>query len=185
MARKVLVDPSELSCSISFDTFTDPRVLPCVHTFCYGCLEGWMKKSGSSQTITCRLCKDVSTIPSGGLNKIKNNYFIADLVERINKIELISSHRKVECSKKDMALGEVDSIIHCKTHSRNDIDKYCVDCDLAACGTCLLRNHRQHNLVDLDEQAKISKQQLQGVIQQTDVINKLIDDQIQDSEKHE
>ena len=39
--------------------------------------------------------------------------------------------------------------------------------------------------MDLEKQAKISKQRLQGVIQQTDVLIKLIDDKIQDSEKHE
>ena len=82
-------------------------------------------------------------------------------------------------------MDEVDPIIYCKTHARNVIDQYCVDCDLAACGTSLLRNHRQHNLVDLEEQAAISKQKLQGVLRQTDVLIKLIDDQIKDSEKHE
>ena len=184
MASKVLVDPSELSCSICLDTFTDPRALPCVHTYCYGCLEVWVQKSGSSQTITCPLCKDVSPIPSGGLNKIKNNYFTADLVERINKIKLKAGHANVDCTSKNIELGEVDPIIYCKTHARNVIDQYCVDCDLAACGTCLLRNHRHHNLVDLEEQAAISKQQLKGVLQQADVLIKLIDTKIQESEKH-
>ena len=117
--------------------------------------------------------------------RIKNNYFIADLVERINKIELKCSRREVRSTEEVVELGEVDSIIYCKSHARNVITQYCVDCNLAACDTCLLRNHRRHNLVDLDEHAKISKQQLQGVLQQTDVIIKLIDDTIQDSVKYE
>ena len=54
--------------------------------------------------------------------------------------------------KEHITLDDVAPII-CKTHPRNAIDQYCVDCDLAACGTCLLRDHRQHNLVDLEEQA--------------------------------
>ena len=120
-----------------------------------------MKKSGSSQTITCPLCKDVSTIPSGGIIRIKNNYFIADLVKRINKIELKCSRREVKSTKEVVELGEVDFIIYCISHARNAINQYCVDCNLAACDTCLLRNHSRHNLVDLDEHAKISKQQLQ------------------------
>ena len=181
MASKVLVDPLDLSCSICLDEFTDPRVLPCVHTYCYGCLGGWVKKAGSRQTITCPLCKDVSPIPSGGLKRMKNNYFIADLVEQINKIELKPSH----ATPRNVELSEVHPIIYCKTHARNVVDQYCVDCDLAACGTCLLRNHMQHNLVDLEEQATISKQQLQSVILQTDVFIKLLNDKIQDSEKHE
>ena len=185
MASKVVIELTELRCSICMDIFSDPRVLECVHTFCYACLEGWVKMDGSNQTITCPLCKDVSPIPSGGLTRIKNNYFIADLVDRINTKEINIRHGEIEHNKKDIELDEADPIIYCKIHARNVIDQYCVDCDLADCGTCLLRNHRHHKLVDLEEQAKISKQQLQGVIQQTDIIIKLIDDQIQNSEKHE
>ena len=144
-----------------------------------------METSGSRETIICPLCKDVSHIPSGSLNKMKNNYFIADLVQRINKIELKPSHSNADCTNKNIEFGELDPMIYCKIHAMNVVDQYCVDCDLAACGTCLLRNHRHHKLVDLDEQAKVSKQQLQGVLQQTDVLIKLIDDQIQKSEKHE
>ena len=135
-----------------------------------------MTKSGSNQTITCPLCKDVSPIPSGGLKEIKNNYYLTNLVSRIDQVDLQSA-----C----IQLDEAAPIIYCKTHPRNVIHKYCVDCDLADCGTCLLRDHRQHKLVDLEEQAKISKQQLKGVLQETDVLIKLIDEQIQDSEKHE
>ena len=185
MASKVLVNPSELSCSICLDVFKDPRVLPCVHSFCHICLEGWVKKSGSSQTITCPLCKDLSPVPSEGLKGIKSNYFIADLVERIHKTDLKSSSGGVGITKESIKLKEAIPIIYCKFHARNVIDQYCVDCDLPACGTCLLRDHRHHNLVDLDTQAEISKHKLQGVLRRTDVLIKLIDDKIQDSEKHE
>ena len=159
-------------------------MLPCIHSFCYGCLEEWVDKSGSKQTICCPLCKDVSLIPAGRLNRIKNNYFIADLVERLSEKNLKPSHREVKCTKEDIKLVEV-YLIYCNIHARNVVDQYCVDYDLAACGTCLLRNHRQHNLVDLDEQAPISKQQLQAVLKQTDVLTKLIDDKINDNERHE
>ena len=185
MASKVLIDQSELSCSICLDVFTDPRVLPCVHTFCYGCLEGWVNKSGSSETINCPLCKHVCPIPSDGLKEIKNNYFIADLIHRINKVELKPSDIEVESIKGSIQQDESVSLIYCKSHDRNVIDQYCIDCDVAACGTCLLRDHRNHNLVDFEEQATISKQQIEGVLQQTDVIIKLIDDEKEDSEKHE
>ena len=144
-----------------------------------------MKISGSSKTITCPLCKDESDIPSGGIKRIKNNYFIADLVERINKIEIKPSRREVRRPKEFLEFSELDPIIYCKSHVRNVIDQYCVDCDLAACGTCLLQDHRHHNLVDLEEQATISIQQLQDVLQQTYLLIYQIDDKIQDSKKHE
>ena len=49
MASKILVDPSDLSCSICIEVFNDPRALPCLHSYCYGCLEGWVKKSKSNK----------------------------------------------------------------------------------------------------------------------------------------
>ena len=175
MASQVLVDPPDLSCSICLDTFKDPRVLPCVHSFCYGCLEGWISKSRSSQTITCPLCRDASPIPSGGLKKMKENNFIADLVSRMHTMDLKSTDGEVESSKENLPFSNVP-YIYCQIHERNIIDRYCVDCDIAACGTCLLRDHRHHKLVDLEELAKISKQNLQCVLEHTDVVIELIND---------
>ena len=95
MASKVLVEHSELSCSICLEVFKDPRALPCLHSFCYDCLEGWVKKSRSNKTICCPLCKEVSPVPSGGLKTIKYNNFLADLVKRMDAIEVESRHREV------------------------------------------------------------------------------------------
>ena len=182
MASKVLVDPSDVSCSVCLDIFTDPRVLRCAHSFCYGCLKGWVNKSGSSQTMTCSICRDISPIPSGGLKKVKDSKFLADLVDKMRKMDLISTHGEFEFIKENMSVGKTP-YIYCQFHARNIIDQYCVDCGLAACGTCLLRDHRHHKLVDLEEQAAISKQQLQGIIQQVDLFIELIEKEINESRK--
>ena len=184
MASKVLVEHSELSCSICLEVFEDPRALPCLHSFCYGCLEGWVKKSRSIKTICCPLCKEVSPVPSGGLKTIKYNYFLADLVKRMDTIEVESRHRGVQGNKEDIKLSDV-APFYCKAHPRHEVDQYCADCDFAACGTCLLRNHRHHNLVDIAEQAKISNKQLQYILKQTTTMIQLIDQQIDDSNKYD
>ena len=184
MASKVMVEPSELSCRICLDVLNDPRALPCLHSFCYGCLEGWVKNSRASKNICCPLCKEVSTVPSGGLKAIKYNYFLADLVRRMKAMDVKSSHRGAEFTDGDSKLTDVTSF-QCKTHPRNSIDQYCVDCDFAACGTCMLRNHRHHNLVDIAEQAKVSNKQLQHILKQTTAMIQLIDQQIDDSNKYD
>ena len=183
MANKVLVDPSDLSCSMSGGIY-DPRALPCLHSFCYGCLEGWVKKSSSNKSICCPLCKEVSPVLPGSIKTIKYNYFLADLVQRIDAIELKAKRKRAEFKKKDIKLSDVEAFF-CKAHPRNPIDQYCVDCDFAACGTCLLRNHSQHNLVDIAEQAKISSKQLQHILKQTTSMMQLVDQQIDDSHKYD
>ena len=80
-------------------------------------------------------------------------------------------------------LGEVAPPC-CKIHPRNTVDQFCIDCNLAVCGTCLLRNHRQHNLVDLTDHAETSRKQLENILKETDVIIRLIDEKIDDCETH-
>jgi len=36
---------NESECAICKEVFTDPRVLPCVHTFCLKCIQGWRQTS--------------------------------------------------------------------------------------------------------------------------------------------
>ena len=226
MASKVSVDHSELICSVCLETFTDPRSLPCLHSFCFSCLENWWKNSATGRNISCPICKEKSGLPPRGIKDVKSNFFVADLVERLSKKVSAPADKDVVCYTDDCGqtavqyctegcgrlctdclhhhgksrgsrnhtVVDVDKsttddiisdVLYCNTHPRSVIDQYCVDCDLAACGTCLLRHHRQHKLVDIEEQAKISQKELQAVLQQTDVLIKLIDEQINDSEKHE
>ena len=184
MASKVLVEHSELSCGICLEVFKDPRALPCLHSFCYECLEGWLNKSKSNKTICCPLCKEESPVPSGGLKTTKRNYFLADLVKRMDAIEVESWHRGNECTKKAITLRDV-APFYCKDHPSHEVDQYCVDCDFGACSTCLLQNHKDHNLVDIAEQAKISINQLQHILKQTTTMIQLIDQHIDDSNKYD
>ena len=229
MATGITVEPSELTCAICLEVLTDPRMLPCVHSFCFGCLDEWMKKSARNKTITCPLCKETSLLPKVGLKKVKNNYFLQDLVGRLNKKETKASRRGTECSAGDCVQPSLqyctegcghlctDCFEHhtrskanknhcvvpadeapavdpirlcevappcCKIHPRNTVHQFCIDCNLAVCGTCLLQNHRQHNLVDLTEHAETSRKQLENILKETDIIIKLIDEKIDDCETH-
>lgn len=47
----------ELCCPVCQDYFTDPVLLPCSHSFCNACLQGWFS---SRQIRDCPLCKTVS-----------------------------------------------------------------------------------------------------------------------------
>src|SRR6218665_2414241 len=66
-------------CCICSETFTDPRILPCVHTFCMQCLEEVGSKSNKKpgQNMPCPSCKREFVIPLEGFTAIKKNFFLA------------------------------------------------------------------------------------------------------------
>ena len=44
-----------VTCSICLEDFTDPRALPCVHSYCKACLERLITPQGK---ITCPQCRN-------------------------------------------------------------------------------------------------------------------------------
>ncbi|XP_004474108.2 ret finger protein-like 4B [Dasypus novemcinctus] len=49
----------EAKCPVCLDFFSNPISLSCAHTFCFDCIENWMREREKS-TLTCPLCRGVS-----------------------------------------------------------------------------------------------------------------------------
>ena len=72
----------EVSCSVCMTTFTDPKQLPCLHSFCLHCLEGILRTSGRHDVITCPECRRESRVPSSGnLKDLPTNFRINSLLD--------------------------------------------------------------------------------------------------------
>ena len=71
----------EVSCSVCTTTFTDPKILPCLHSFCLHCLQGIQRASGRQNIITCPECRRESRDPSGSLNDLPTNFRINSLLD--------------------------------------------------------------------------------------------------------
>ena len=56
----------EVSCSVCSDIFTDPKHLPCLHSFCLHCLSQWHRTSHGCDTIRCPKCQAVSRVSESG-----------------------------------------------------------------------------------------------------------------------
>ena len=84
MDIKTLLDNlhEQVSCSVCKTTFTDPKQLPCLHSFCLHCLNEILQTSGRHDVITCPECRRESRVPgSGNLKDLPTNFRINSLLD--------------------------------------------------------------------------------------------------------
>ena len=78
VSKEVYDDVTE--CSICTEVFTDPRVLPCIHTFCLKCLMNYGKDRQPGDDVPCPLCRKEFTIPADGLSGMQKNFVVEKLL---------------------------------------------------------------------------------------------------------
>ena len=62
--------------------YTDPRQLPCLHSFCLHCLNGIQRTSGGQDKIACPECRQEFKAPdNGNLNAWPTNFRINSLLD--------------------------------------------------------------------------------------------------------
>ena len=136
MDIKTLLDNlhDEVSCSVCKCTFTDPKQLPCLHSFCLHCLKGIQRKSGLHGKITCPECKRQFEIPgSGNPSELPTNV-------RINILLDVLSIK--ECSTANVKCGNCDK--------RSAQTLYCFQCCSFWCKECILG----HNIIRTNKEHK-------------------------------
>jgi len=56
-----------MECPICTEVYTDPRVLPCVHTYCLKCIKAWSRDKQLGDQLACPLCRKQFTVPCDGV----------------------------------------------------------------------------------------------------------------------
>ena len=85
------LDESILKCGICLDNYTNPRGLPCLHSFCKECLVGWAKKSGKKGFLTCPNCMQEARIPKKGVKGFPVHFLVNSLQETVDKEKKVSA----------------------------------------------------------------------------------------------
>ena len=146
MDIKTLLDNlhDEVSCSVCMCTFTDPKQLPCLHSFCLHCLNGIQRTSGVHGKIICPECRRQFQIPgSGNPSELPSNF-------RINSLLDVLAIK--ECSTANVKCGNCDK--------RSSQTSYCFQCCSFWCEKCILghdimranNEHRTLALKDFQDQ---------------------------------
>ena len=130
----------EVSCPVCMTTFTDPKQLPCLHSFCLHCLEGILRTSRRHDIITCPECRRESTVPSSeNLKDLPTNFRINSLLD-VLAIQ--------ECSTTGVKCGNCDK--------KSSQSLYCFQCCAFWCDDCIIghniiRTNRDHRVLAIKD----------------------------------
>ena len=130
----------EISCSVCMTKFTDPKQLPCLHSFCLHCLQRIQQTSGIRETISCPECRQNFRIPGDGdLTALPTNF-------RLNSLLDVLAIR--ECNTSGVKCGNCDK--------RSGESYYCFQCCFFWCDDCIslhngIRANKEHHALALKD----------------------------------
>ena len=135
---------SHTICGVCSKPYNDPRILPCLHSFCQQCLHHEIEKSGSQQVFKCPTCKRDTNIPVGGASAVHRNLHLGFEVEVAGYMSKIVSNSEVCCD-------------HCIDGSSGSAVVFCCTCRQFLCQLCHDHHKRgrqlsTHKMVGLDQE---------------------------------
>ncbi|XP_019645776.1 PREDICTED: tripartite motif-containing protein 2-like [Branchiostoma belcheri] len=139
MASKMASDELDeefLTCQVCMLHFRDPKILPCLHTFCKVCLEEWATKQ---QPLECSICRIPVSLLEQGVDGLKTNFYVNNLLDFV-------------AAKKGAEPG-----VPCQVCEGNveGSKSWCADCGVLLCESCTAMHRkipgtRDHELVPQD-----------------------------------
>ena len=137
----------ELTCAICQDLLNNPKILPCLHSFCAGCLKEWSGRLANldplKRHLECPLCRaKVLLSNSRAVEELPSHFSAIRLVEIVRLQEQANS-KKVTPICQNCDEGE------------NGVSM-CSDCMIFLCDFCVKSHHRckatkGHKIQSLDE----------------------------------
>uniref|UniRef100_A0A1X7UVH3 RING-type domain-containing protein n=1 Tax=Amphimedon queenslandica TaxID=400682 RepID=A0A1X7UVH3_AMPQE len=122
----------QLTCPVCLDHYTNPKALPCLHSFCEHCLEGLpLDKKNETYYLSCPTCRQHTELPEEGVGAFPVAFHLNNLKEMqslLNRSTTVPNPQEVTCDD----------------HGK-PLELFCETCDAAICVTCQFDDHRRHN----------------------------------------
>lgn len=154
-------------CVICKENFTDPRSLPCLHTFCMECIQTWINEgretSDDDATSTCPTCRQVFTAPSNidGKCQLPKNFMVANILlirtqlsiridENSSELNGIEGQTERNTAAAAAAVRYNDDACCCQAVDKRMLS-YCADCKYIFCLLCNSLLHSAHKCIGIKE----------------------------------
>ena len=162
MAEEVLKKLEEgLNCSICLDTYTDPKLLQCFHTYCRKCLVPLVDRNQQGQLgLTCPICRQVTPIPDRGVAGLQPAFHINHLLEIQDSVKKLDDPAVAlegavggAMIAATNAASSMHAVKHCREHLEKEVDLYCETCRELVCYKCVIRGgkHQNHDYKEIDQ----------------------------------
>lgn len=165
---------SELTCPICLELFEDPLLLPCAHSLCFNCAHRILVSHCSStkplesvSAFQCPTCRYVITLNQRGLEGLKRNVTLQNIIDRFQKASVSGPNSPSEnrrprpysatlgggggsARSSPAANSSVTGIMSseqrvacqfCEQEPPREAVKTCVTCEVSYCDRCLRATH--------------------------------------------
>ena len=136
-----------ITCEVCSEYYTDPLMLPCLHSFCKKCLIKAKEKQGGPDTsLKCPTCDTSVNLPDGKIEGLTQNLWFEHKSKEASIEKKILSKEAISCDRCD-DLNDAAVV-------------YCCDCGQFLCDYCKkghTRNKKEanHKLIDLETKGSI------------------------------
>ncbi|XP_072300685.1 E3 ubiquitin-protein ligase Midline-1 isoform X2 [Eucyclogobius newberryi] len=145
---------SELTCPICLELFEDPLLLPCAHSLCFNCAHRILvshctpsEPIHSISAFQCPTCRYVITLNQKGLDGLKRNVTLQNIIDRYQKASLSGPNSPSE-TRRDRPFADCYTKMadrvqcqFCEQDPPQDAVKTCVTCEVSYCEECLKATH--------------------------------------------
>uniref|UniRef100_A0A674NNF6 Midline 2 n=1 Tax=Takifugu rubripes TaxID=31033 RepID=A0A674NNF6_TAKRU len=143
---------SELTCPICLELFEDPLLLPCAHSLCFNCAHRILVSHCSSSkplesisAFQCPTCRYVITLNHRGLEGLKRNVTLQNIIDRFQKASLSGPNSPTESRRLQPQRPAASTHSHpcqfCEQDPPREAVKTCVTCEVSYCDRCLRATH--------------------------------------------
>ncbi|XP_030832683.1 E3 ubiquitin-protein ligase rnf168 isoform X1 [Strongylocentrotus purpuratus] len=142
--KRGLQHPQGLACPLCLDTFKNPTLLLCGHTFCKVCLEGYDELRNGVDHMECPVCRKRTKLEENRVAGLSPNFSLKGLQDELHIDEQTSQNL-------------------CPLHKAEYRNIFCEVCENFICITCFIKNHQGHRIIrktDLKEGLRKKKMAL-------------------------
>ena len=157
MATKMNLTLKEVNditeCPICTNMFNNPKMFPCFHTFCLGCIEQYGVNKKEGEALPCPMGRKECMVPIGGFSKLSTNFYIDKLIAVQSRPGISSVANCDVCTN----VGKKGPIV---------ASSFCMTCRQNLCDECCsmhksLRVTMDHKLTPVGEVSEALKKKLE------------------------